>query len=118
MCQRLLQLYSLCCNYTGSIVIMLVVLSATLMFVDLFVAAMKVTVSVAIMQLEVSATLMQVKVSAANMWVTIFIEIMQVGVSAAIMQVLFSTVHYAHGYFYCNYPCGCFLYSHVCDSFK
>ena len=57
------------------------VLSATLMFVDLFVAVMKVTVFVAIMQLEVSATLMQVSVSAANMWVTIFMEIMQRGVS-------------------------------------
>ena len=59
---------------------MLVVLSATLILVDHFVAVMKVTVSVAIMQLEVSATLMPVKISAANMWVTIFIEIMQVGV--------------------------------------
>ena len=88
---------------------MWVVLSATLMFVDLFVADMKVTVSVAIMQLEVSATLMQVKVSAANIWVTIFIEI---------MQVLFSTVHYAHDYFYCNYAGGCFSCGHVCDSFK
>ena len=57
---------------------MLVVPSATLMLVDLFVAVMKVTVSVAIMQLEVSTTLMSVKISAANMWVTIFIEIMQV----------------------------------------
>ena len=50
---------------------MLVVLSATLTFVDLFVAVMKVTVSVAIVQLEVSATLKQIKVYAANMWVTI-----------------------------------------------
>ena len=79
---------------------MLVVLSATFMLVDLFVA---------IMQLEVSAAFMQVKVSAANIWVTIFIEI---------MQVLFSTVHYAHDYFYCNYAGGCFRCSHVCDSFK
>ena len=55
------------------------------------------------MQLEVSAVFMQVKVSAANMWVTIFIEIMQVGISVAIMQLLFSAVHYAHAYFYCNY---------------
>ena len=46
---------------------------------------------------------MQVKVSAANMWVTIFIETMQVGSSVAIMQVVFSTVHYAHDYFYCSY---------------
>ena len=41
-------------------------------------------VSVEIMQLEVSATFMQVKVS------------------VKIMQVEFSTVHYAHDYFYCN----------------
>ena len=52
------------------------------------------------MQLEVSAAFMQVKVSAANIWVTIFIETMEV---VAIMQVVFSTVHYAHDYFYCNY---------------
>ena len=102
---------------TLSIAIMLVVISATLMLVDLFVAVMKVTVSIAIMQLEVSATLMQVKISAANMWVTFFIEIMQVGVSVTIMQV-FSTVHYAHDYFYRNYAGGCFRCSHVCDSFK
>ena len=37
------------------------------------------------------------------MWKTIFIEIMQVGVSVAIMQVVFSAVHDAHDYFYCNY---------------
>ena len=79
---------------------------------------MKVTVSVAIMQLEVFATLMQVKGSIANMWVTILIEIMQVGVSVALMQVVFSTVHYVHDYFYCNYAGGCFHCSHVCDSFK
>ena len=53
---------------------MLVVLSATLMLVDLFVAAIKVTVSVAITQLEVCATLRPVKISAANMWVTIFFD--------------------------------------------
>ena len=64
---------------------------------------MKVTVSVAIMQLEVFAKLLQVKVSAADMWMTIFIEIIQVGVSVAVMQVVFSTVHYAHDYFCCNY---------------
>ena len=84
---------------------MLVVLSATLMLVDLFVAVIKVTVFVAIMQLEVSVTLMQVKVSAANMWV-------------AIIQMVFSTMHYAHDYFYCNYTGGCFRCSHLCDSFK
>ena len=88
------------------------------MFVDRFVAAMKVTFSVVIMQLEVSATLIQVNVSAANMWVTIFLEIMQGGVSVAIMQMLFSTVHYAYDYFYYNYAGGCFRCSYVCDSFK
>ena len=97
---------------------MLVVLSATLMFADLFVAVMKETVSVAIMQLEASATLTQAKVSAANMWVAIFIEIIKVGVSVAIMQVVFSTVYYSHDYFYCNYAGGCFRFSHVCDTFK
>ena len=45
---------------------MLVVLSATFILVDLFVAIMQVTVSVEIMQLEVSAPFMQVKVSAQN----------------------------------------------------
>ena len=49
---------------------MLMVLSATVILVDLFVAVMQVTVSVAIMQLEVSAVYMQVKVSAVNMQVT------------------------------------------------
>ena len=79
---------------------------------------MKVTVYVAIMQLEVSATLMPVKISASNMWVTIFTKIMQVGDSVAIMQVVFSTLHYAHDYFYWNYAGGCFHCSDVCDSFK
>ena len=88
------------------------------MLVDLFVIVMKMTVFVAIIQLEDSATLMLVKISEANMWVTFFIVIMQVGVSAAIMQVVFSTVHYVHDYFYCNYAGGCFRCSHICDSFK
>ena len=70
------------------------------------------------MQLEVSATLVQVKIFAANMWVTIFIEIMNMGVFVAITQVIFSTVHNAHDYFYCNYAGGCFLCSHGWDSFK
>ena len=52
---------------------MSVVLSATIMLVDLFVAITQGTVFVAIMQLEVSA---------ANMWVIIFIEIVHVGLSA------------------------------------
>ena len=97
---------------------MLVVTSATHMLADRFVAVMKVTVSVAIMQLEVCAALIQMKLSTANMWVTIFIEIMQVGVSVTIMQVVFSTVHYTHDNFYCNYAGGCFRCSHVYDSFK
>ena len=59
---------------------MLVVVPATFMMVDLFVAIMQLTVSVAIMQLEVFAAFMQVKFSAAKMWVTIFIELMHVGV--------------------------------------
>ena len=88
---------------------MLVVLSVTLMLADLFVVVMKVTVSVAIMQLEVSATLTPVTISAVNMWGTIFIDI---------MQVVFSTVNYAHDYFYCNYAHGSFHFSHVCDSCK
>ena len=82
---------------------MLVLLSATFILVDLFVAIMQVTVSVEIMQLEVSASFMPVNLSAANMWVTIFIEIMHMKVSVTITQVVFSTVHYAHNYFYCNY---------------
>ena len=40
------------------------------------------------------------------------------GISVAIMQVLFSTVHYAHDYFYYNYAGGCFRCSYVCDNFK
>ena len=46
---------------------MLVVLSATLMLVDLFFSVTKVTVSNAILQFEVPATLIQVKISAAYM---------------------------------------------------
>ena len=47
---------------------MLVVISVTLMLVNLFVAVMKVTVCVAVMQLKKFLQhLMQVKVSAANM---------------------------------------------------
>ena len=90
---------------------MSVVLSTTIMWVDLFAA---------IMQLEVSVAFMQVKVSAATMWVTTFIENMHVGVSIAIMQVVFSAVQYTHDYFYCNYAgdCFCCCCSYVCDSFK
>ena len=69
---------------------MSVVLSSTIMLVDLFIA------------------FMQIKVSAANMWVTHFFEIMHLRVSIAIMQVVFSAVHYAHDYFYCNYAGDCF----------
>ena len=96
---------------------MLVVLSTTVMLMDLFVAIMQLSVSVAVMQLEISATFMQVEVSAANMWVAIFIEILHVGVSVAIMQVVFCTVHYAHVDFYSNYAGDRFCCSYVCDSF-
>ena len=78
---------------------MLVVLSATFILVDLFLAIMQVTVSVEIVQFEDSAPFMQMKMSAANMWVTTFTEIMHI----TIMQVVFSTRHYAYDYFYCNY---------------
>ena len=82
---------------------MLVVLSATIILVDLFVAFKQVIVCVAIIQLEVSAAFMQVKASAANMWVENFIHIMHVAISVAIiMQVVFSAMHYAHDYFYCS----------------
>ena len=35
------------------------------------------------------------------------------GVSVAIMEVVFSTVHYAHDYFYCSYAGDCFCCSYV-----
>ena len=41
------------------------------------------------------------------MCVTIFIEIMHVGAPVAIMQVVFSAVHYADNYLYCNYTGDC-----------
>ena len=47
------------------------------------------------------------KVSAENECVTIFIKIMHVGVPAAILKVVFSAVHQAHEYFYCNYTGDC-----------
>ena len=97
---------------------MSVVPFTTIMLMDLFVTIMVVTVSVANMQLEVSARSMQVKVCATNMWVTIFIEIKHKGVSVAIMQVVFSAVHYAHDYFYCNYAGECFCCCYVCNSFN
>ena len=82
-----------------------VLLSVTVMLVDLSVTIMQVIVSVAVMLLEVSAAHMQVPVSAANMWVAIFIAIMQMGVSVTVMQVqeVFSAVHHAHDSVYCNY---------------
>ena len=58
---------------------MLVILSATVMLMNLSVAITQVIVSVTIKQLEVPAAFMQVKLSAANMWMIIFIEMMQVG---------------------------------------
>ena len=86
-----------------------VVRSVTGMLLDLSLVIMHVTVSVSIMQLEVSAADMQVTVSAANMWVTIFIVIMHMGVPVAVMWVVFSAVHYAHDYFYCNYASDSFF---------
>ena len=65
------------------------VLSATVMLVDLSVATKQVTVPVATMQLQVSAAFMQVKVSAVNMCMTIFVEITQ-------MEICFN---YAGGIF-------------------
>ena len=93
-------------------------LIVTGMLVGLSVAIKQATVSVAIRQLEVSAAHMQVTVSAANMWATIFVVIMQMGVPVAIMKGVFSVVHYAHDYFYCNDAGKSFFYSYVADSFK
>ena len=110
------------CRFSGYIAIMSVVLSATIMLMNLFVAVMQVTVSIAIMQLEVSvsAWFKKVKVSAENECVTIFIKVMHVGVPAAILKVVFSAVHQAHEYFYCNYTGDCFScsYVYVCHGFK
>ena len=92
---------------------MSVVLSTTIMLMNLFVAVRQVTVSIAITQLEVSAAFIQVKVSLANMCVTILIEIMHVGVPVAIMQVVFCALHYADDYFYCIYTGDCFCRSYV-----
>ena len=52
------------------------------------------------------------------MLVVLFTTIMLVDLFVAIMQVLFSAVHYAHDYFYCNYTGDCFCCSYVCDNFK
>ena len=80
---------------------MQVVLSVTVMFVDLYVTIVQVTV------FKVSAALTQMTLSGSSMWVTIFIVIKQVGVSVATMHMLFSAVHYAHYCFYCSYPGNC-----------
>ena len=81
---------------------------------------MQVTVFIANMQLDISAAFMQMKVSVANICVTVSIEIMHVGVPVPIMQVVFSAVHDARDYFYCNYTGSCFFcsYVYVCHSFK
>ena len=89
---------------------MLVVLSATFMLVDIFIAIIQVTVAAAFMQ--AGETFFR-KYMGNN-----FFEAMQVGVSVAIMQVVFFTVHYAHDYLYCSYAGDCFCCSYVCDSFK
>ena len=75
------------------------VLSVTVMLVNLSVAIMHVNISVAIIWLEVSAALMQVTVSASNMWVTIFIAFTQMGFSVAVMLVVLSAVRNC---FYCK----------------
>ena len=76
---------------------MQIVLSVTVMLVDLSAAIMHVTV--AIMQLDVSAALIKVTVSASNMRVTSFIIFIQVKVSVAFMQVVLFA---AHNCFYCK----------------
>ena len=93
---------------------MLVVLSATIMLVDLY-AAECFCCNYAVRSF---CNIMQVNVSATNMWVTIFIEILHMGVSAAIMQVVLSATHCAHDHFYCNYVGNCFCCSYISDSFK
>ena len=90
---------NICCIFAGFQVLVFV----TGMLVDLFVTIMQVAVSVAVMQLKNFAAQLWGTISAANMRVTIFIVIMQIGVSVAVMQVVFSAVHYAHDYVYCNY---------------
>ena len=72
---------------------MQIVLSVTVMLVNLSAAIMHVTAFVPIMQLEVPATLMQVTVSGSNKWVAFFIVFMEVGVSDAITEVVPSAVH-------------------------
>ena len=91
MCPHLLQLCSfevlktvLLQSY--SIAIMLVVLSATFILVDLFIASIRSFCTIYAHE----------NVYTANMWLTIFIEIMHMEVSVTIMQVVFSTVHYEH----------------------
>ena len=79
---------------------------------------MQVVLSVTVMLVDLSVRLIQVTVSAANIWVTIFVVIMQVEVSVAIMQVLFCAMHYVHDCFYCNCAGNCFCYSNVGDSFS
>ena len=100
-----------CCIYAWSEV----VLSVTGILVDLSVAIMQVHF-VAIMQLEVSAKHMHVAVSAANM-LTFFCNYAD-GSLCWIVQVGFSTVHYAHECFYCNYAGDSFFYRYVDDSCK
>ena len=87
------------------------VLSITVMLVDLSFAIIHVTVPGTIIQLEVFAALMQVTGSALNMWVTIFIVFMQMGISVAVMQVVLlqcttvSTVKYRFLFLLYLYRC-------------
>ena len=89
------------------------VLSVTVMLVDLSAEIMQVTVSVAIIQIKVSAALIQVPVSATNMWVTIFIVIMHKGVCFNYAGGIFcsglGTWQFLEIEFYCNYAGDSFL---------
>ena len=87
---------------------MQVVLSTTIMLVNLFVPIRQVTVSIAIMELKAFMQHLCRWKFLQQICVTIFIEIMYMGVPVAIMLVVFSAVHYAHDYFYCNYTGGYF----------
>ena len=91
---------------------MQIVVSVTVLLMDLSAAIMHVTVSVAINQLELSATLMQVTVSAS---MTIFILFMQVGVSVAIMQVDLFCIAQLFLLLNAGY---CVCYSYASETFK
>ena len=95
-----------------------VVLSVTVMFVDLSLGKYADNCFCCNYVVRSFCSTYAWTVSAANIWVTLFIVIMQMAVSVAIMQVLFSAVQYAHDCFYCNYAGDSFYYSYVGNSFK